>query len=125
MYRVGKKLFPLPLEEAKEKHRTGKAEQLRLITVTSEPGTRYELPLYREIIWFSSNFSSRTSPPIPVRKRTLKAGEKARHKIRTYRKAGKSAYSRFLDEASSHTCSDIFGPAVSNQDRLLGQDPFE
>ena len=107
MYRVGKELFPLSLAEAQEKHVAGKAEKLKLVFVTAESGMRYELPLYREIIWHSSSFSSRMSPPIPVRKRILKVGEKARrHKIKTYRKAGNSAYSRHLDSCSSHTCSD-------------------
>jgi len=109
MYRVGKELFPLPLAEARAKHIEGKAEKLKSVIVTSELGVRYELPLYREIVWHSSSLSVRMSPPIPIRKKTEHGkGHHARlFKSRLFRKTSSSAYSRLLDSgAASHTCSD-------------------
>lgn len=109
MYRVGKRLFPLPLAQAREKHTEGKAEKLKSITVTSELGVRHELPLYREILWRSSNLSARMSPPIPIRKKAEHGtGHHARlFKSRLFRKTSNSGYWRLLDSgASSHTCSD-------------------
>jgi hypothetical protein len=103
--RRGHELIPLTFAEAEIMRASCDAKKIRsLIKVFTKDHDTQWLPLYVEFSDANvsgSNFSSRMSPPVPIRKGALKKSENGRrHKVKTYRKPGNSAYDALLSSGN-------------------------
>jgi hypothetical protein len=104
--RRGHELIPITLADAEIMRASCDAKKLRdpIKVRTKDHAEVQSLPLYVQFHDDNvpgSNFSLRMSPPIPVRKGILKKSENGRrHKTKTYRKPGNSAYDALLSSGN-------------------------